>query len=135
MRKRNGIEVKGGFLALAGFFCLLAFLGATQTAPPRAPEGILRHTVAFNFKPDVPQAVIDRILADTRATLPTIEGATNIVVGPQTSNWTKYKYGISIDFVNKEAKTAYANSPQSKRLHEQYKQFVEDEVVIDIVNE
>lgn len=116
-------------------FVLVGLVGATQTAPTRAPKGILRHTVAFNFKPDVSQQTIDEILAETRKELPTIHGASNIVVGPQTSNWTKYKYGISIDFVNKDAKEAYAKSPQSRKLHEQYKPFTEDEVVIDIVSE
>lgn len=118
-----------------GLLLLVALAGAKQTAPVNAPKGILRHAAAFNFKPDVPQAKIDAILAETRATLPTIIGATNIVVGPQTNNFTKYKYGMSIDFVNKDAKEAYAKSPQSKRLHEQYKQFVEDEVVIDILSQ
>jgi stress responsive alpha/beta barrel protein len=113
----------------------IVLAGAKQGPPANAPKGILRHAVAFNFKPDVPQSAIDRILGETRATLPTISGATNIVVGPQTSNLTKYKYGMSIDFVNKEAKEAYIKSPQSKRLHEQYKQFVEDEVVIDILSQ
>jgi hypothetical protein len=100
-----------------------------------APKGILRHTAAFNFKPGVPQEVIDKMLGDARATLPTIEGTSNIVVGPQTSGSSKYRYGMSIDFVNKEAKSAYARSPQSKRLHEQYKDYVEDEAIIDIVNQ
>jgi len=75
------------------------------------------------------------MLADARATLPTIEGATNVVIGPQTSSLSKYHYGMSIDFANKDAKTAYAHSPQSKRLHEQYKDYVEDETIIDIVNQ
>ena len=122
-------------VGISATLLLFTLVAARQTAPLRAPGGILRHTVAFNFKPGVAQTTIDKILADTRATLPTIKGATNIVVGPQTSDWTKYKYGISIDFVSKEAKTHYANSPQSKRLHEQYKQYVEDEVVIDVFNE
>ena len=122
-------------LLCAVLFLLLGLVVARQSARVKAPKGILRHTVAFNFKPDVPQHDIEKILADTRATLPTIKGATNIVIGPQTSNWTKYKYGISIDFVNAEAKEAYAKSPQSKRLHEEYKQFTEDEVVIDILSE
>ncbi|HSE99058.1 MAG TPA: Dabb family protein [Blastocatellia bacterium] len=122
-------------VGVAAMLVLFTFVAARQTAPLRAPKGILRHTVAFNFKPDVPQSTIDKILAETRTTLPTIKGATNIVVGPQTSDWTKYKYGISIDFVSKEAKTFYANSPQSKRLHEQYKKYVEEEVVIDVFNE
>jgi hypothetical protein len=128
-------EMKRLLVGVSVMLLLFTLVAARQTAPSRAAKGILRHTVAFNFKPGVPQTAIDKILADTRATLPTIKGATNIVVGPQTSDWTKYKYGISIDFVNKEAKTQYANSPQSKRLHEQYKQYVEDEVVIDIFNE
>ena len=100
-----------------------------------ASKGILRHSAVFNFKPDVPQSQIDKILADARATLPTIPGTTNIVIGPQTSSMTKYKFGMSIDFVNKEAKEAYAKSPKSKRLHEEYKQFVEDEIVIDILSQ
>src|SRR5688572_27935016 len=98
-------------VGLSAMLLLFTLVAARQSVP----KGILRHTVAFNFKPGVPQPNIDKILADARATLPTIEGATNIVVGPQTSDWTKYKYGISIDFVSKEAKTRYANSPQSKR--------------------
>ncbi len=114
---------------------LLALTGATRADRINAPKGILRHTVAFNFKPEVSPEMIDKILADARATLPTIKGTSNIVVGAQTSSWTKYKYGISIDFVNKGAKEVYARSPQSKRLHEQYKQFTEDEVVIDILSE
>jgi len=114
---------------------VILFVSAKQSVPTNAPKGILRHAVAFNFKPDVPQSAIDRILAETRATLPTVNGATNIVIGAQTSNLTKYKYGMSIDFVNKEAKEAYVKSPQSKKLHEQYKQFVEDEVVIDILSQ
>lgn len=113
----------------------LAVVGVSEGTRVRATKGILRHTVAFNFKPGVSTDLIARILAETRATLPTIKGATNIVVGVQTSDWTKYKYGISIDFVNKDAKEAYGKSPQSVRLHEQYKPYVEDEVVIDIVNE
>ena len=120
------------YLTCAALFLLLALMGARQTAPAKAPKGVLRHTVAFNFKSEVSQ---EKILADARATLPTIAGATNIIVGTQTSTWTKYKYGISIDFVNKDAKEAYAKSPQSKRLHEQYKTFTEDEVVIDILSE
>ena len=123
------------FVSCTVLLFLLAFVGAKQAARTNAPKGILRHTVAFNFKPDVPQAVIDKILAESRATLPTIKGAMNIVLGPQTSTWTKYKYGMSIDFVSRDAKEAYAQSPQSRRLHEQYKQFVEDEVVIDILSE
>jgi hypothetical protein len=95
----------------------------------------LRHTVAFNFKSDVPQETIEKVLADARATLPRIAGTSNIIVGTQTSSWTKYKYGISIDFVNKDAKEAYAKSPESKRLHEEYKPLTEDEVVIDILSE
>lgn len=122
-------------IGVSAMLLLFTLVTARQTAPVRAPKGILRHTVAFNFKPGVSQANIDKILADTRATLPTIKDATNIVVGPQTSDWTKYKYGISIDFVSKEAKAHYATSPQSKRLHEQYKQYVEDEVVIDVFSE
>ncbi len=118
-----------------GLLLLVALWGAKQSATVNAPKGILRHAAVFNFKPDVPQVKIDAILAETRATLPTIKGATGIVVGPQTNNFTKYKYGMSIDFVNKEAKEAYAKSPQSKRLHEQYKQFVEDEIVIDILSQ
>ncbi len=118
-----------------GLVVLAALAGAQQSAPVNAPIGILRHAAVFNFKADVPQAKIDAILAETRETLPTIKGATNIVVGPQTNNFTKYKYGMSIDFVNKEAKEAYAKSPQSKRLHQEYKQFVEDEIVIDIVSQ
>jgi len=114
---------------------LVGLVSARQASLPKVPKGTLRHTVAFNFKPDVSQQIIDDILAETRKELPTIEGASNIVVGPQTSNWTKYKYGISIDFVNQEAKEAYAKSPQSRRLHEQYKKFTEDEVVIDILSE
>jgi len=114
---------------------VVVVIGAQRAHRASAPKGILRHTAAFNFKPDVPPELIDKILADTRATLPTIEGATNIVVGPQTSHWTKYKYGISIDFVSTEAKAAYAQSPQSKRLHEQHKPYVEDEVIIDILSE
>ena len=35
----------------------------------------------------------------------------------------------------KEAKEAYATSPQSKQLHEQYKPLTEDEVVVDILSE
>jgi hypothetical protein len=123
------------FIGVSALLLLLTFIAAKESARVRAPKGILRHTVAFNFKPGVAQADIDKILADARTTLPTIKGATNIVIGPQTSDWTKYKYGISIDFVSKEAKASYANSPQSKRLHEEYKQYVEDEVVIDIVSE
>ena len=119
----------------AALFLLLGLVGARPADRGNAPKGILRHTVAFNFKADVSQETIEKILADARATLPTIKGATNIIIGAQTSNWTKYKYGISIDFVNKDAKEAYAKSPQSKRLHEQYKQFTEDEVVIDILSE
>lgn len=115
--------------------CVVIGLSGRQTAPSSTPKGILRHTVAFNFRNDVSPEVIEKILTDARATLPTIAGTSNIIVGPQTSNWTKYKYGISIDFVNKEAKEAYAKSPQSKRLHEQYKKFTEDEVVIDILSE
>jgi len=116
-------------------FVLISAVAASYAIQTKAPKGTLRHTVAFNFKPDVPQDKIDKILAETRATLPTIKGAANIIVGPQTSNWTKYKYGISIDFVNKEAKEAYATSPQSKQLHEQYKPLTEDEVVVDILSE
>lgn len=123
-----------GFIC-AALFLLFGLAVAKQADRGNAPKGILRHTVAFNFKPDVSQETIEKILADARATLPTINGTTNIIIGPQTSNWTKYKYGISIDFVNKDAKEAYANSPQSKRLHEQYKQFTEDEVVIDILSD
>ena len=122
-------------LMVLGLVVLTALAGSKQRAPVRAPLGILRHAAVFNFKPDVAQAKIDAILAETRATLPTIEGATNIIVGPQTNNFTKYKYGMSIDFVNREAKEAYAISPQSKRLHQEYKQFVEDEIVIDIVSQ
>jgi antibiotic biosynthesis monooxygenase (ABM) superfamily enzyme len=118
--------------ALAIFVVLV---GAQQASRSTAPKGVLRHTVAFNFKPDVSEQTIEKILTEARKELPTVAGTTNIVIGPQTSNGTKYKYGISIDFVNKDAKEAYANSPQSKRLHEQYKQFTEDEVVIDIVSE
>ena len=114
---------------------LVALVGAKQTAPANAPKGILRHAAVFNFKPDVPQEKIDAILAETRATLPTIKGATSIIVGPQTNTFTKYKYCMSIDFVNKEAKEAYAKSPQSKRLHAEYKQYIEDEIVIDILSE
>lgn len=114
---------------------VVVVIGAQRAHRASAPKGVLRHTAAFNFKPDVSPELIDKILADTRATLPTIGGATNIVVGPQTSHWTKYKYGISIDFVSPEAKAAYAQSPQSKRLHEQYKPYVEDEVIIDILSE
>lgn len=121
--------------SLAALFLLLGLVVARPANRGNAPKGTLRHTVAFNFKPDVPQETIEKILADARATLPTIKGATNIIVGAQTSNWTKYKYGVSIDFVNKDAKEAYAKSPQSKRLHEQYKPFTEDEVVIDILSE
>ena len=121
-------------------YCLLptlalSMMGARYSSQASAPKGTLRHTVAFNFKPDVSQDVIKRILSETRATLPTIKGVTNIVIGPQTSNWTKYKYGVSIDFVNKEAKEAYAISPESKRLHELYKPLTEEEVVIDILSE
>lgn len=123
------------YLGCAALFLLLGLMGARQAAPAKAPKGVLRHTVAFNFKSEMSQETIEKILADARATLPTIAGATNIIVGAQTSTWTKYKYGISIDFVNKDAKEAYAKSPQSKRLHEQYKQFTEDEVVIDILSE
>ena len=119
----------------AVLFLLLGLVVARHNLRIKAPKGILRHTVAFNFKPEVSQQTIEKILADARATLPTIKGATNIVVGPQTSSWTKYKYGISIDFVNKDDKEAYAKSPQSKRLHEEYKQLTEDEVVIDILSE
>ncbi|HKZ80514.1 MAG TPA: Dabb family protein [Pyrinomonadaceae bacterium] len=114
---------------------IVGLTGARQAPPGSASKGILRHTVAFNFKPDVSQETIEQILDEARKELPTIEGTSNIVVGPQTSNWTKYKYGISIDFVNKDAKEAYAKSPQSRRLHEQYKKFTEDEVVIDILSE
>lgn len=127
--------MKRFFFISAGLLILVGLVAARQTSRVYAPKGILRHTVAFNFKPDVSQQTIEEILADTRKELPTIQGATNIVIGPQTSNWTKYKYGLSIDFVNKDAKEAYAKSPQSRRLHEQYKQFTEDEVVIDIVSE
>lgn len=127
--------MRGLGFSCAVLFLLLGLVVARQSAGVNAPQGILRHTVAFNFKPDVSQPVIEKILADARATLPTIKGATNIVIGAQTSNWTKYKYGISIDFVNKDAKEAYAKSAQSKRLHEQYKQFTEDEVVIDILSQ
>ena len=127
--------MKRSIIGISALLLLFTFVAAKQIAPARAPKGILRHTVAFNFKPGVAQSDIDKILADARVTLPTIKGATNIIVGPQTSDWTKYKYGISIDFVSKEAKTHYANSPQSKRLHEQYKQYVEDEVVIDVFSE
>jgi len=127
--------MKRSFIGVSALILLFTFVAAKESARVRAPRGILRHTVAFNFKPGVAQKDIDRILADTRATLPTIKGATNIVIGPQTSDWTKYKYGISIDFVSKDAKANYANSPQSKRLHEEYKQYVEDEVVIDVVSE
>lgn len=122
-------------LGCAILTCLGVMVGASQATRARAPKGVLRHTVAFNFKPGVSMDLINRILADTRATLPTISGASNIVVGEQTSDWTKYKFGISIDFVNKAAKEAYAKSPQSLRLHEQYKPYVEDEVVIDVFNE
>ena len=122
------------------FYCLLVALvlstmGARYSNQSRAPKGILRHTVAFNFKPDVPQNTINKILAETRVILPTIKGATNIIIGAQTSTWTKYKYGISIDFVNREAKEAYAVDPQSKKLHELYKPLTEDEVVIDLLSE
>jgi hypothetical protein len=127
--------MKRWFLSCTLLVLLLVLVGAKPISDTKAPKGILRHTVAFNFKPDVPQELIDKILADTRTTLPTIEGATNIVVGPQTSHWTKYKYGISIDFVNQDAKAAYAKSVQSLRLHEQYKPYVEDEVIIDILSE
>jgi hypothetical protein len=120
---------------LAVLVCLVAIVGASQGTRVKAKNGILRHTVAFNFKPGVSTDLINKILAETRATLPTITGTSNIVVGVQTSDWTKYKYGISIDFVNKDAKEAYAKSPQSIKLHQQFKQYVEDEVVIDIVNE
>jgi hypothetical protein len=122
-------------LSCLAFVLIPAVAGARYAVQTKAPKGTLRHTVAFNFKGDVPQDAIDKILAETRATLPTIKGAANIIVGSQTSNWTKYKYGISIDFVNKEAKEAYAISPQSKKLHEQYKPLTEDEVVVDIVSE
>jgi Stress responsive A/B Barrel Domain len=122
-------------ISISAMSSLLAFAAAKEPAPTRAPRGILRHTVAFNFKPGVDQFDIDRILADVRETLSTIEGATNIVIGSQTSFRAKYKHGISIDFVSKEAKANYANSPQSKRLHEEYTQYVEDEVVIDIFSE
>ena len=122
------------------FYCLLIALvlstmGAQYSTRSSAPKGILRHTVAFNFKPDVPQDAIKKILAETRATLPTIKGATNIIIGTQTSSWTKYRYGISIDFVNRAAKEAYAVDPRSKKLHELYKPLTEDEVVIDILSE
>ncbi len=123
------------FFSAAILLLLLALVGAKQSARVNAPKGILRHTVAFNFKPGVSQEDIEKILVDTRATLPTIEGATNIIVGAQTSTWTKYKYGISIDFTSRAAKEAYAKSRQSKRLHEEYKQLVEDEVVIDVLSE
>ncbi|MBX3279334.1 MAG: Dabb family protein [Acidobacteria bacterium] len=96
---------------------------------------MLRHVVAFNFKSDVPQELIDKILDEARTALPTIPGVSNVVVGPQTSDWTNYKYGVSIDLKDKEAKAVYANSAESKRLHEQFKQYVESEVVIDIFNE
>jgi hypothetical protein len=122
-------------LTCLAFGLIPAVAGARYGFQTKAPKGTLRHTVAFNFKGDVSQDAIDKVLAETRATLPTIRGAANIIVGSQTSNWTKYKYGISIDFVNKEAKEAYATSPQSKKLHEQYKPLTEDEVVVDIVSE
>src|SRR5689334_4117151 len=128
------VQMKRSILICAVVLLVSATLvGAKQGN--MASKGILRHSAVFNFKPDVPQSQIDKILADTRATLPTIPGATNIVLGPQTSSMTKYKYGMSIDFANKEAKTAYAQSPQSKRLHEMYKQFIEDEIVIDILSQ
>ena len=127
--------MKRCFFGCLGLLLLVALAGAKQTAPVNAPKGVLRHAAVFNFKPDVPQAKIDAILAETRATLPTISGATSIVVGPQTNTFTKYKYGMSIDFVNKDAKEAYAKSPQSKRLHAEYKQYIEDEIVIDILSQ
>jgi hypothetical protein len=123
------------YLSCVILFLLVGLIVAKQSAPAKAPKGILRHTVAFNFKSDVPQETIEKVLADARATLPRIAGTSNIIVGTQTSSWTKYKYGISIDFVNKDAKEAYAKSPESKRLHEEYKPLTEDEVVIDILSE
>jgi hypothetical protein len=74
-------------ISLSGLALLLliGLVNATQQAPVNAPKGILRHAVAFNFKPEVSQEMIDRILADTRRTLPTIEGVSNIVVGAQTN--------------------------------------------------
>ncbi|MCS6805210.1 MAG: Dabb family protein [Acidobacteriota bacterium] len=127
--------MKRTILLCSILLCLVGIVLAVHAERRRVPKGILRHTVAFNFKPDVSQEMVEKILVDTKATLPTIKGAANIVVGRQTSRWTKYQYGISIDFINLEAKAAYAKSPQSMRLHEQYKPYVEDEVVIDIVNE
>ena len=127
--------MKRWFSGSTALLLLLTFAGSKQEAQSRAPKGVLRHTVAFNFKPDVSQETIDRVLADARATLVTIEGTTNIVVGPQTSNFTKYKYGISIDFVNREADANYDKSPQGKRMREQYRQFIEDQVVIDILSQ
>lgn len=120
--------------------CALALLllcGACEQQKPQgnASKGMLRHVVAFNFKSDVPQELIDKILDEARTALPTIPGVSNVVVGPQTSDWTNYKYGVSIDLKDKEAKAVYANSAESKRLHEQFKQYVESEVVIDIFNE
>jgi hypothetical protein len=118
---------------------ILALATCLHTGTPAqvkvVPKGILRHTAAFNFKPGVPQETIDKMLADARATLPTIEGTSNIVVGPQTSGLCKYKYAMSVDFVDKEAKVSYARSPQSKRLHESYKQFVEDEIIVDVLSQ
>jgi hypothetical protein len=124
------------FLLICGLAMIATvLLGARERRESRAPMGILRHTAAFNFKPGVPQETIDRMLADARATVPTIEGTSRVVIGPQTSNLSKYKYGMSIDFANREAKAAYARSPQSRRLHDQYKEYIEDETIIDIVNQ
>jgi hypothetical protein len=130
---------EGSMNRLIGICVVVALLmfavNAQKGARKSAPKGTLRHIAAFNFKPDVPQELIDKIIAEARATLPTIKGVSNVVIGPQTSNWTKFRYAMSLDLVNREAKADYANSPQSKRLHEQFKQYVEDEIIVDILNE
>jgi hypothetical protein len=112
---------------------LLTLVNAGHKHRGTVPKGTLRHMAAFKFKPGVSQEQIDKILADARATLPTIKGVSNVIIGPQTSDWTKYTHAMSVDFVNAETKRVYAESEQSKRLHEMYKQYVEDEVILDVL--
>ena len=77
--------MKGWLAGCAISLLLVALGGAKHVGQVRARKGVLRHTAAFNFKQAVSQEVIEKILADTRATLPTIKGATNIVVGSHST--------------------------------------------------
>jgi hypothetical protein len=115
---------------------LAALLIAWPLSRPSATRSLkIRRTILLDFKAEASPAEVQNILKRVKENIIKHKGAHNVFVGAQINERTPFRYGISMDFDDEDALTAYRQGEEHRRMRNDYSHMVEEAQITDIRDE